>query len=424
MAATTSDGCQKQSPCRYDWLGVHEQMLRDKPRVDAYRRAIMANRADFHGKRVMEVGCGTGILSVFCAKAGAAVVYAVDAEESCVRMTRRVAEANGVGHIVEAIHGLVEQVSLPSKVDIIVSEWMGYLLLYENMLDAVLSARSRFLVPGGIVFPTIVELFIAPFSDAPMVAERERFWSDVGGVDLSSLLPEVVEEFAAEPRIEGIRFDLLLTEPFLLWRYDFRSDEPPDYRCIQAKASWHCPAAATAHGYVGWFDCHFETAPLSKQVPGQDAAQFAAHLADLFKSRFAPASEAAAPEVDVKPDGAAAAAPDGVDVKRRRIERPLSTTQDRQTLSTAPDKPRTHWHQTLFFLREPVPGDAIVDASFSVRLDTGARGWVTVALAQEVQQRGTGQGKTQKQEWLLRSYAHEGMQAPPLPTSRSCFYSG
>jgi len=39
------------------------------------------------------------------------------------------------------------------KVDIIVSEWMGYFLLFESMLDTVLVARDRFLVPDGLMLP-------------------------------------------------------------------------------------------------------------------------------------------------------------------------------------------------------------------------------------------------------------------------------
>jgi len=35
------------------------------------------------------------------------------------------------------------------QVDIIISEWMGYFLLYESMLDTVLYARNRWLAPGG-----------------------------------------------------------------------------------------------------------------------------------------------------------------------------------------------------------------------------------------------------------------------------------
>ena len=40
----------------------------------------------------------------------------------------------------------MEEIELPvDTVDIIISEWMGYFLLYESMLDTVLYARDKYL---------------------------------------------------------------------------------------------------------------------------------------------------------------------------------------------------------------------------------------------------------------------------------------
>ena len=48
------------------------------------------------------------------------------------------------------LKGKIEEISLPvDKVDIIISEWMGYCLFYESMLDTVLFARDKWLVSFG-----------------------------------------------------------------------------------------------------------------------------------------------------------------------------------------------------------------------------------------------------------------------------------
>jgi hypothetical protein len=61
---------------------------------------------------------------------------------------------NNLQDKVTLIRGKVEEVSLPvSQVDIIVSEWMGYCLLYESMLPSVLYARDKWLAKGGAVYP-------------------------------------------------------------------------------------------------------------------------------------------------------------------------------------------------------------------------------------------------------------------------------
>jgi protein arginine N-methyltransferase 3 len=77
------------------------------------------------------------------------------------------------------------------KVDIIISEWMGYGLLFEGMLDSVLRARDLCLKEDGLMVPSHCTLRIAPVSDKDWIAESkgEKFWSDVYGFDFSPMVP-------------------------------------------------------------------------------------------------------------------------------------------------------------------------------------------------------------------------------------------
>ena len=109
---------------------------------------------------MLDVGCGTGILSLFAARAGARRVFGMD-NSSIALCAKQVVLDNHLDHIITIIRGKVEEVELPvESVDIIVSEWMGYCLFFESMLDSVLHARDKWLRPGGLVFPDKVKLFV------------------------------------------------------------------------------------------------------------------------------------------------------------------------------------------------------------------------------------------------------------------------
>lgn len=71
------------------------------------------------------------------------------------------------------VKGKLEDVPLPlEQFDIIISEWMGYFLLYESMLDTVLLARDRYLKPGGLIFPDTATLYLAAIEDADYKEEK------------------------------------------------------------------------------------------------------------------------------------------------------------------------------------------------------------------------------------------------------------
>lgn len=77
----------------YEELNVHQLMLSDKARTLSYKNAIMNSKHIFDDKVVMDVGAGTGILSIFCAQAGAKKVYAVEASD-LVKLTEGVSQEN------------------------------------------------------------------------------------------------------------------------------------------------------------------------------------------------------------------------------------------------------------------------------------------------------------------------------------------
>lgn len=135
----------------YSSFYIHEEMIKDKIRTSSYQKAIENNPEAFKDKIVLDIGCGTGILSIFAARAGAKHVYAIEFAD-IADYAKQIVKMNSLDDRITIIKSKVEEAQLPvDKVDIIISEWMGYFLLYESMLDTVLYARDRWLAKDGIV---------------------------------------------------------------------------------------------------------------------------------------------------------------------------------------------------------------------------------------------------------------------------------
>ena len=145
------------------------------------------------GDIVLDVGAGSGILSVFAARAGAARVYAVE-ETSVAVLAQEVAAENGVGEIVHVIHGDVLDVEPPERVDVVVSEWLGGFGIDEGMLVPVISARDRWLKPGGVMIPASVTAWAALVHDRYLGDMVEFLRDEPYGLRLDGLAEKTVNE--------------------------------------------------------------------------------------------------------------------------------------------------------------------------------------------------------------------------------------
>jgi protein arginine N-methyltransferase 3 len=229
-------------------------MLKDTVRTDAYRDFIYDNKHLFQGKVVLDVGCGTGILSMFCAKAGARMVISVD-NSDIIEKARRIVYENGLQDQVKCLRGKIEEITLPvSQVDIIVSEWMGYCLLYESMLDSVIFARDKYLKPGGLMVPSHATIMMAPLHDSELTEAHVDFWKNVYGFDMSAMLDKVYDE--ALTRV--VNESEIASEACPILQLDLHQASVADldfrrtFRFTTAKA-----VPVQLEGFVIWFDIFF-----------------------------------------------------------------------------------------------------------------------------------------------------------------------
>eukprot|EP01117_Protostelium_nocturnum_P003025 TRINITY_DN13954_c0_g1_i1.p1 TRINITY_DN13954_c0_g1~~TRINITY_DN13954_c0_g1_i1.p1 ORF type:complete len:371 (+),score=110.99 TRINITY_DN13954_c0_g1_i1:98-1114(+) len=251
------DAPKVEDPSAYYWnsyshFGIHEEMLKDEVRTKAYRNSIVNNRHLFRDKVVLDVGCGTGILSLFAAKAGAKKVIGLDASEIADQATQIVKD-NNLDHIVTIIKGKVEEVELPvEKVDIIISEWMGYCLLYEAMLNTVLFARDKWLAPDGILLPDKAVMLIEAIEDAEYKDNKINFWDNVYGFNMSCIKKQAI----SEPLVDVVEAKQVMTSAARLVTIDIST-------ITLEELSFKVPFKMTAtrddfcHAFVVSFDIEF-----------------------------------------------------------------------------------------------------------------------------------------------------------------------
>lgn len=252
----------------YNHHGIHEEMLKDEVRTRSYMNAIVQNKHLFKDKVVLDVGCGTAILSMFAVKAGAKHVIGVDMS-TIIFKAREIVEANGMSDKITLVQGKMEEVKLPfEKVDIIISEWMGYFLLYESMLDTVLYARDRYLNEGGLIFPDKATIFVAGIEDGEYKDEKIGFWDNVYGFDYTPLKVTAL----AEPLVDTVELKAVVTDPTLVLTLDLYKCKPEDL-AFTVPFELTCKRDDFVHALVAWFDiefsaCHkpirFSTGPHTK----------------------------------------------------------------------------------------------------------------------------------------------------------------
>ena len=226
----------------YGQLAHQQNMLQDSVRTGTYYNAVCYNASDFEGKVVLDVGTGSGILSLFAAQAGAKKVYAVECS-GMVRYARQLIRANGFENVIQVILGKVEEVEIPEKVDIIISEPMGFLLVHERMLESYITARDRFLKPGGLMFPTNGTIFLSVFSDDDVYKEmksKSKFWKqkDFYGFDITCLKADAQREVFNQPIVGYIPTSSLITATTATHVIDFQKDSVTSLHHIQIPFSF------------------------------------------------------------------------------------------------------------------------------------------------------------------------------------------
>lgn len=200
----------------------------------------------------MDVGCGTGILSMFASKAGAKKIISIDQSE-IIYQAMDIVQKNSINNIV-FVKGRLEDTGISdSKVDIIISEWMGYMLLFEGMLDSVIFARDNHLAAGGLLLPNRCTINLCGLGDLQKYSEIVGFWDNVYGFDMSCIKKEVLQEAS----VELCKKEFVLTDCNVLADLNLMT---VDVNCTNFSYNFNLEVKQKGHltALVGYFDTFFE----------------------------------------------------------------------------------------------------------------------------------------------------------------------
>jgi predicted RNA methylase len=146
--------------------------LKDTVRTTAFRTAI--ERTVRQGDVVLEVGAGTGILSLFAATAGARKVFAVEIDEYLCECLAETVRANGLTGTIEILPGDAREIELPSAVDVVISELIDTGLIEEPQIPVLNSLFER-----GVATTTTRFIPDAYHTQAQLMWMDERLYGHV-----------------------------------------------------------------------------------------------------------------------------------------------------------------------------------------------------------------------------------------------------
>lgn len=230
-------------------LAIHGAMLADDARNQALAAGIAALVKP--GDIVVDVGAGSGLLSMLAVRAGAQRVYALE-NSTMALLARRLIDLNHMSASIELVHTYSHAWQPPARADVILCETLGFAALDEGFRASLVDARERMLRPGGLLLPGVVRILAVPVqaeASQPDITELDTLL----GLDYQPLGAVMRRVFQRR----YIAYADELAQPqtlFTLDCYTMRADHR-----LTAQVVFELATSGTLAGFALWFEA--ELAP-------------------------------------------------------------------------------------------------------------------------------------------------------------------
>lgn len=254
----------------------HFRMLNDNGRNSAYRQAIQKAIKQGSIKRILDIGTGTGLLSLYALQAGVNHVDACEKSEIMLEIAENVFKLNGFEDKVNLVPKYSTEIrvghDIDSKIPLIVTEIFDSGIFGEGVLQTLRHAREHLLEDDGRIIPSKVEIFISGYQSEKLafssIVLNESFY-DYLFLDNHKLVARKKEYYDADD-VRLVKDFKLVTNCALALSLDLNDgDSVKAYLAGQAgpKVKLTCQHDGYIDGFCIWFHLYLDDENVIKTSP-------------------------------------------------------------------------------------------------------------------------------------------------------------
>lgn len=230
--------------------------INDKIITLSFKAAIEINGSLFENKTVLDLHSGISLYSLFAAQQGAKKVYSIEPNETMAAYAKKIVKDNHYSDVITVINNDIYSVTIPTKVDIIICQWMGYFLLQQSFLHQLIYARQKFLSAQGYIFPDKATIYLSLIEDMKFKYDKLESWDNVYGINMDCIKTESL----SSPLVECIDKEKIISTICPIYTIDLYTI---DYSGLNFSHLYEIELLRNdyASALVAWFDVEFSKVP-------------------------------------------------------------------------------------------------------------------------------------------------------------------